>query len=88
MIASKDRATEVGLLLESLRHQTYNLFDIFVLDDGSSVPLTNFYFINYIVQRLRIEGHDVKIFKNDVAGGVSKARQFLVDKLMNHKFKF
>ena len=54
-ITSLNRATEVALLLESLRHQTYQNFNIYILDDGSNVPLTNFYFINYLTQRLKLE---------------------------------
>lgn len=83
-IASKDRASEVGLLLESLMFQTYQNFNIYILDDGSQVPLTNFYFINYLVARLKLQGHNVKIIKNNIASGVSKARQQLVDYVMKY----
>lgn len=87
-IASKDRATEVGLLLESLRHQTYQSFDIFVLDDGSNVPLTNFYFIQYIAHRMKIEGHNITFIRNNEPSGVSNARQQLVDKVMEEDYKY
>jgi len=88
-ICSKDRATEVALLLESLRNQTYKKFDVYILDDGSSVPLQHFYFITYIMNRLKIEGHDIKLIRNNTASGVSKARQQLVDYTMkNTKHNF
>jgi len=78
-IATKDRATEVGLLLQSLRTQTYQNFNIIILDDASKVPLFNFYFINYLVNRLKLEGHKVTLLRNNVSAGVSGARQQLVE---------
>jgi len=81
-IANKDRPTELALLLESLRHQTYKNFNIYILDDGSTTPLNSFYFVLYMIQRLKLEGHNVKIFRNDLPTGVSKARQKLVDYTM------
>ncbi len=81
-ICSKDRATEVCLLLESLRNQTYNHFDIYILDSGSQVPLDKFYFFNYIVNHLKLAGHNVKLFRDNIATGVSMSRQTLVDEAM------
>lgn len=78
-ICTRDRATEVFGLLQSLRTQTYQNFNILILDDGSNVPLQNFYFIMYLINRLKYEGHDVKLIRNDLPSGVSNARQQLVD---------
>lgn len=78
-ICNKDRPTELALLLESLRHQTYKKFNIVILDDGSRTPITNYYFIQYYVQRMGIEGNEITILRNDMPSGVSKARQHLVD---------
>jgi GT2 family glycosyltransferase len=83
-ICTKDRATEVALLLQSLRTQTFQDFNILILDDASQVPLSNFYFVQYIIQRLRIEGHDVKVIRNEESVGVSGARQQLVDFYMEN----
>lgn len=83
-IASRDRATEVALLLQSLRTQTFQDFNILILDDASQVPLSNFYFVQYMIQRLKIEGHDVKLIRNDDSVGVSCARQQLVDCYMDN----
>lgn len=78
-IATKNRATELALLLQSLRTQTFQDFNILILSDGCSVPLTNFYFINYIINRLKLEGHNVTMINNKISAGVSGARQQLVD---------
>lgn len=78
-ICNKDRPTELGLLLQSLRTQTIQHFNIVILDDGSTTPLTNFYFINYMINRLKYEGHGVKLIRNNIPSGVSKARQYLID---------
>ena len=83
-ICSRDRATEVALLLQSLRTQSYQQFNILILDDGSLVPLSNFYFIMYLINRLKYEGHDVKLIRNGMPSGVSNARQQLVDFTMEN----
>jgi len=86
-IASRDRPTEVALLLQSLRTQTYKQFNVIILDDGSKTPLANFYFIQYLIQRMTFEGNEVVIIRNDIPSGVSKARQFLVDWTLKNKRK-
>ena len=78
-ICNKDRPSELALLLQSLRTQTYKNFNIVILDDGSKTPLTNYYFIMYMINRLKYEGHGVKIIRNNKPSGVSKARQQLID---------
>ena len=83
-IASKDRAGEVGLLLTSLLSQTYKNFDVLILDDGSKVPLMSFYFVTYLINRLKVDGHNVKIIRNDIASGVSAARQQMVEWTMKN----
>ena len=56
-ICTKDRPTEVALLLQSLRTQTFQDFNILILDDGSGVPITNYYFVQYMIQRLKLRGN-------------------------------
>jgi len=79
MIANKDRPTELAMLLESLYFQTYQDFDITILDDGSGTQLQSYYFLTYMIQRLKIQGHNVRILRNNIPVGVSKARQQLVN---------
>lgn len=88
MISTKDRPTELYGLLQSLRTQYYNLFDIFLLDDGSSTPIIHYYFIDRIIKRMRIEGHEVRMYRNNISMGVSKVRQYLVDKVMENDKKY
>lgn len=83
-IANKDRPTELALLLQSLRTQTYQNFDIAILDDGSGTRLESYYFLTYIISRLKLEGHEVHIMRNEFPTGVSKARQLLVDFTMKN----
>lgn len=83
-ICTRDRANEVYGLLISLLNQTYKDFNILIMDDGSGTPITQFYFINYIVQRLKINGHNVELMRNNKGQGVCKARQELVDYTMKY----
>lgn len=78
-ISSRDRHSEVSLLLQSLRTQCYQAFDVCLLDDSSGTPVVNCYFIMSLVQRLQLEGHGVRIIRNDFSRGVCAARNKLID---------
>lgn len=67
-ICTKDRVTELTLLLQSLRNQTYKDFDIIIVDE-SQTPLFNYHFFNSMVMRLKLEGHNV-IVKRSMSPGV------------------
>jgi len=79
LINYKDRPTELCLLLQSLRTQTYQDFDIFILDDCSGSLLTNYHFFNCLVQLIMSEGHKVFLSRTEFPYGVSRARQKIVD---------
>lgn len=78
LLATRDRPSEIALLLQSLRTQTYNLFDIYLLDDCSGTPITTYYFINHICNRMRLEGHRVIIKRNNFSRGIPKMRNQMV----------
>jgi len=84
MIVSKDRPSEIGLLLQSLRTQTYNFNNIFIYDDRSGVPYQNYHFIQCIINQLKLEGHNVIIWRNEIPLGVTRLRQQMVDKIMEY----
>ena len=60
LCSSKDRATEVFSLMQALRTQTFQNWNLYVLDNGYGTPLVNFH-INMMINRLQLEGHKVKI---------------------------
>ncbi len=82
MICSKDRPTELALLLQSLRTQTYKEFDVYIYDDRSGIPSQNFYFIAKLINQLKLEGHRTFIWRNDIRYGVTRLRQIMVEKIM------
>ena len=79
LVGTKDRPTEVALLLQSLRTQTYQDWDLYVLDDAGGSPITNYYFVKYIINRIKLEGHVVKLKRNSISFGISKMRQQMVE---------
>ncbi len=79
MITSKDRHSEVALLLESLRHQTYNKFNILILDDNSGTPLSSCGFFNSLVNCMKLDGHKIRQVRNNLSYGVCFARNQLID---------
>jgi len=78
LIGTKNRPTELFGLLQSLRTQTYQDYDIYILDDASNIPLLNYYFITYIINRLKIEDHGVWIKRNTHSNGICRMRNQMV----------
>ena len=88
MIATRDRPTELALLLNSLRVQTYQKFDILIVDDAGGNPIQNYYFVPYTINRMKQEGHNVMLIRNDINKGVSGVRQQCVEELLKQKYKY
>ena len=82
MISTKDRPTEIALLLQSLRTQTYKDFNIFIMDDRSGVPILNHHFLNVIIGQIKQDGHNVVVWRNDIPYGVTRLRQIIVDRIL------
>jgi glycosyltransferase involved in cell wall biosynthesis len=73
-VCTKDRHSEIALLLQSLRTQTYKEWDLILLDDASGIPLINCHFVMSILTRITIEGHRLKLLREDISNGVCYAR--------------
>jgi len=83
MLCTKDRPTEVALLLQSLRSQTHQDWDLFIYDDRSGTPIADYHFIQCIINLLKTENHRVFLFReNTIRWGVTKLRQILVEKIL------
>lgn len=74
LINYRDRPTELALLLQSLRTQTYKNFRIYILDDFSGMPIETYHFLVCIINKLNEEGNFIKYEKTPFHYGVSKAR--------------
>lgn len=81
-IATKDRPTELALLLQSLRTQTFQDFDIYICDDRSGQPIQNHSFLQVIIARLKLENHIVTIWRNEIPYGVTRLRRIMTDKIL------
>jgi len=79
LINYRDRPTELSLLLESLRHQTYKNFKIYILDDFSGTPVSNYHFLMVLFNKINEEGNFIEFQRNDFNLGVSKSRQKIAD---------
>lgn len=84
-VCYRDRPTEISLLLQSLRTQTYKKFRVFISDDASGTPLNNYHFLMCIINKLNDEGNHVNYSKNDFGLGVSKNRQKLINKSLQDR---
>lgn len=71
-ICTKDRHSELALLLQSLRTQGFQDFDIQIVD-GSQTPVISNLFLAHILNRLKLEGHNILI-EREIIPGVCEAR--------------
>ena len=83
MICTKDRPSEIGLLFQSLRTQTFQNFDIYVYDDRSGVPIEQHHFISMLANRLKAENHNVTIWRNEIPYGVTRLRRIMVERILS-----
>jgi len=81
-IVTRNRPTNLALLLESLRQQTYTDWDLFIIDDASDNHRPDDTFIiNRIVDEIKFAGHAVRIFRMDKNIGVCGCRNAVYDKI-------
>ena len=84
MLCTKDRPSEVALLLQSLRTQTFQDFDIFIMDDRSGMPIQQYHFLTTIIHQMKLENHNIIVWRNDIPYGVTRLRQIVVDKILDY----
>lgn len=84
-ITSKDRAGELAILLRSLRAQTYQDFDVYIMDDRTATPYVNVHLVNCQIARLKDEFHNVIYERNTINLGLPRLRQKLINKILKDK---
>jgi len=89
LINTRDRPTELALLLQSLRTQTTSHgFDIFILEDCSGSTIWNYHFLTCLINKLNNEGKFVHFERTPFNYGVSKARQRIVEMANEGKYDY
>jgi len=78
-LATKDRHTELALVLQSLRTQTNQNWDLIIIDDASGTPVTNAYFLNSIMNRMKLENHKIKLIRTGTSFGCCFARNKCIE---------
>jgi len=78
-ICTKDRHSELALLLQSLRTQSFQEFDILILDDASGTPVHMNNFLQSIMTRMKLEGHKFKMLRNEQSFGCCAARNKCIE---------
>lgn len=76
-VATCDRPTELSILLNSLRNQTFKDWDLIIVDEGSQ-SINNFKYVTDILNRIKLDKHAIKYVKNDVKKGISHARNLCI----------
>ena len=75
VICTHKRPTELALLLQGLRTQTHQDFDVYITDDRSQPGIEQHHFLMCIITRMRLEGHKVVVKRNEIRVGVSRLRR-------------
>ncbi len=78
-ICTRDRHTELALLLQSLRTQTYKDWDLLICDDASGAPILQSQFIVALLNRIKLENHKIKVIRNDQTFGCCYARNRCIE---------
>lgn len=87
VIATKDRPTEITLLLQSLINQTYQEFDVFIVDGSQTPIIPNCIFFNRMITHLRITKHKVVVTREELPG-VCQARNQLAKLAKDYEWHF
>lgn len=77
-VCNKDRHSELALLLQSLRTQTYKEWDLCILDE-SQTPIEHCHFLMMLINRIKLEKHYVNIIRNENSMGVCYARNKIIE---------
>jgi len=88
LINTRQRPTELAMLLQSLRTQTFQEFDIFIMDCPESQQLQTHHFMNCILNVIKQEDHKVFIKIMEFTEGVAQARQKIVDWANEFDYEF
>ncbi len=78
-ITTKDRHTELYGVLQCLRNQNVQRWDLIILDDASGSQIISSSFIMSILNRIKLEGHKVKLLRNEKSFGCCHARNMCID---------
>jgi hypothetical protein len=77
MIATRDRHSEIALCIQGLRTQSFQNWDLIIADE-SQTPIQNCHFLMYLINRIKLEGHKVKLIRNNLLNGVCYIRNLLI----------
>ena len=78
-ILTKDRHSELAIVLSCLLSQEYKEWDLIIADDASGAPITSCYFIGSLINRIKFEGHAVKLLRIPISFGCCYGRNFIID---------
>ena len=75
-VSTRDRWSELSLLLQSLRTQTFKNWDITIVD-ASQTPIMSCDFLMKLITRIQMEGHKVMIGRATLTGNCEQRNQII-----------
>lgn len=79
-ILTFNRVSELAICLSSLINQTFQEWDILILDDCSSNKCSDYKFFNDIIGRLKSDGHGVRVVRHEYPWiNIGKSRNHAVE---------
>jgi len=65
VVQTKDRHSELGLVILGLLHQDFKDWDLYLIDD-SDTPVFNCEFLNKLINKTKLEGHKVVVQRAEI----------------------
>jgi len=87
-VNTRDRPTELSLLMVSLKNQTHKDWDLYILDDQGGTALQNYHFFNCISNIIKMDNHNIKFLRTEFPHGVSLARQRILDEALKDPWDY
>lgn len=75
-VSTRDRHSELMVLLQSLRYQTFQEFDVCIVD-SSQTPAWGHPTIQALITRMQMEGHGFRFAQAEVEGNCQKRNQLI-----------
>lgn len=83
-ITTRDRHSELALLLQSLRTQTYQNWDLVIIDASQPRLAWESSFVGALLARMKVEGHGVIAERATIAGNCSQRNQAIKADVWNN----
>ncbi|MFA5407109.1 MAG: glycosyltransferase [Candidatus Nanoarchaeia archaeon] len=85
-VFTHDRTDILPLNLLSLLNQSYQLFDVLIVDDASTIPITQHPLVYGFITKLKSAGHNIILVRAEQNNGIAFNRAKVIKTLKDYKY--